>query len=350
MMPANFIKRIRNYAVLSFLLPLVAINSCLLIYKYIGDLKISEYPNLNWNQTEHKYTFEEYNLKTLDYQSYRFGFCPKNEYSVIYHSIDNKIIPDNTVPNKALIDSLINSNKIKSVTVKEKETLNKFCVKNYEKYSLIKKFSWLDKTLVKAKLNNSSGFSKTKNPYFYGEVSISRTARFFPTIFIFKSLIILSGLLLFLYWKNNFNLFNKLKNTNVLNKFSKNFFYFGLFSCLFLILHATFLGVELDSNLFTIMRKAIIVLFIMCELFAQIYLTINLFKFKEELKKFINPLILKMKIIFVIIVIFVTVITFVILAFFDPTSVFKNVMEWNYFCYLLIYYLLSTLLWKKVQL
>ena len=37
MLPADFIKRIKNYAVLSFLLPLIAINSCLLIYKYIGD-------------------------------------------------------------------------------------------------------------------------------------------------------------------------------------------------------------------------------------------------------------------------------------------------------------------------
>ena len=66
MLPADFIKRIKNYAVLSFLLPLIAINSCLLIYKYIGDLKIDEYPNFNWNQPEHTYTFEEYNLKHLD--------------------------------------------------------------------------------------------------------------------------------------------------------------------------------------------------------------------------------------------------------------------------------------------
>jgi len=348
MLPADFIKRIKNYAVLSFLLPLIAINSCLLIYKYIGDLKIDEYPNFNWNQPEHTYTFEEYNLKHLDRKSHRFAFCPKNEFSIIYNSIDNKNIPDE-ISNQVSINNLINNNKIKSVTIKEKETLNKFCIKNYREYSLIKKFDWLDKTLVKAKVNNSSGFSKIKNPYFYGEVSISRTARFFPNTVIFKSLIILSGLLLFLYWRNNFNLFNKLQNTNVLNKFSKKFFYFGLFSCLFLILHAIFLGIDINSNLFTKMRRVIIILFILCELFAQIYLTFNLFKFKVELKKYINPLILKIKIIFVIIVIFVTVITFIILAFFDPTSVFKNVVEWNYFCYLLIYYFLSRLLWKNEQ-
>ena len=33
--------------------------------------------------------------------------------------------------------------------------------------------------------NNSSGFARIKNPYFYGEVSISRTARYFPAILDF---------------------------------------------------------------------------------------------------------------------------------------------------------------------
>ena len=85
----KFVKRIRNYAIASFLIPLIAINSCLLIYKYMGDLKIVEYPNLNWNQDEHTYTFEEYTLKKDDRESHRFNFCPKHEYFIIYTSIDN---------------------------------------------------------------------------------------------------------------------------------------------------------------------------------------------------------------------------------------------------------------------
>ena len=59
----KFVKKIKNYAVISFLVPLIAINSCLFIYKYLGDLKITEVPNLNWNQDEYTYTFEEYKLK-----------------------------------------------------------------------------------------------------------------------------------------------------------------------------------------------------------------------------------------------------------------------------------------------
>ena len=225
MKPAELIKKIRNYSIASFLIPLIAINSCLLFYKYMGDLKINVFANLNWNQDEHTYTFEEYRLKNDDRESHRFKFCPKHEYTIIYTSIDNQILAD-TIANQLIIENLINSNKIKSVTLKKRKALNEFCIKNHQAYPLIKKFSWLDKILVRARINNSSGFAKIKNPYFYGEVSISRTARFFPTIFIFKPLIILSGLLLFLYWKNNFNLFNKLKKINILNKFYKKFFYF----------------------------------------------------------------------------------------------------------------------------
>ena len=354
MTPADFVKKIKNYAVVSFILPLIAINSCLLIYKYMGDLKIDAYPNLNWDEAEHTYSFKEYNLKevfdNIEWlsESHRFAFCPKHHFDLILTSIDNEILPITSV-SETTLNSLLNSNKIKSITIKKKKKLNEWCIKNHNSYTLIKKFSWLDKILVKAIMDTPAGFAKIKNPYFYGEVSISRTARFFPSIIIFKSLIILSGLLLFLYWKNNFNLFNKLKNTNVLNKFSKNFFYFGLFSCLFLILHATFLGIDIDSKMYIAMRKIIIILFIICELLAQIFLTMNLVKFKSELKKYINPLILKIKIVFVTIVIVVTLVTFIILAFFDPSTTFKHVTEWNYFSYLLIYYLLSRLLWRNLH-
>ena len=345
MTPVKLVKKIRNYAIASFLVPLIAINSCLLIYKYLGDIKIKEFPNLNWNQNEHTYTYEEFKRKNDDLESHRFTFCPKHHYATFYTSIDNQtLLEDGT--NLPTIENLKNSNKIKFVTIVENKQLNKSCIKNHQAYSLIKKFSWLDKILVRVKVNNSAGFAKIKNPYFYGEVSISRTARYFPSILIFKTLIILSAFILFIYWKNNLNLLSELKNRNIFGKFSKKFFYLGIFSCIFLALHATFLGLDIDSKPFNITRRLIIILFILFEVFAQILLTKNLFKFKEELKKYINPLILKIKIVFVITVFFTTCIAFVILAFGDPSTALKHALEWNYFAFLLLYYLLSRLLWK----
>ena len=120
----------------------------------------------------------------------------------------------------------------------------------------------------------------------------------------------------------------------------------GVLSCTFLMLHATFLGLDFDSKLFSKIRRIIIILFIFFELAAQISLTRNLFKFQEELQEYIKPLILKIKIIFLIIVFSITCIAFVILTFGDPSTAFKHILEWNYFSFLLIYYLLSRLLWK----
>ena len=73
----NFIKQIRNYAVASFLVPLIAINSCLLIYKFFGNLDINIYPNFNWNKHEHTYTWNEYKLVKDKVKLYTFTNCPK---------------------------------------------------------------------------------------------------------------------------------------------------------------------------------------------------------------------------------------------------------------------------------
>ena len=202
---------------------------------------------------------------------------------MFYVTTDNQSIDAEENENIDLIKKLIASNKIKSTIFIQGKIKNDRCIKNYTFiYLLLNNFSTLDKLLANAKEKNPSGFVNIKNPYFYGEVSISRTARYFPATLIFKPLIILSAFLLFVYWKNNLNLFNELKNKNILVNFSKKFFYFGIFSCILLMLHAIFLGLNFDSKLFGITRRLIIILFIFFEIFAQILLTKNLFEFKEQ--------------------------------------------------------------------
>ena len=94
------------------------------------------------------------------------------------------------------------------------------------------------------------------------------------------------------------------------------------------------------------MRRAIIILFIAFEVSAQVFLTSTLLKFKKELINYINPMILKIKIIFVTVVILATVIIFTYLLQGDLKSSTKHLLEWNYFSILLLYYFLSRLLWK----
>ena len=357
----KFVKKIRNYAVASFLVPLIAINSCLLIYKYLGNMNLLVYGDFNWNEVEHAYTYSEFQKISSDFEARTYTNCPKYLDVYSWTSIDDQTVSFRktvgrdkyTQGNRDLLGELFRNNKLKSLSIKSGKTLNYQCVKNRQStYSLLKKYSWLETLLLNTVQGNvgkdgrNIGFAKIKNPYFYGEVSISRTARYFPAVIIFKSLIILSAFFLFSYWKNNLNFFTELKNNNILAKFSKKFFYLGMFSCIFLALHATFLGLDFDSILFSKIRRLIIILFILLEVFAQILLTKNLFGFREELKKYINPLILKIKIIFVIIVFFTSCLAFTILAVGDPSTAFKHILEWNYFAFLLFYYLLSRLLWK----
>ena len=348
-MTANrFVGRIKLYTVASFIVPIIAINTCLLIYKFMGNLTTDFhiYPNYNWSIEKVEYSYKEYISIKNNHDEYTYTNCPENGYDLYFVTTDNeKIIAKSE--NSDLINGLIESDKIKSVSRESSSTALSECVKNNKSlYYFLKKFNLVEKILVKSTQNNKSGFSKIKNPYFYGEASISRTARYSPAVYVFKPLIVSTAILLLLYWTSILNFFNDLKSKNNLNSFSKKFFYLGVFSCIFLILHAIFLGVDFDSKLFQRIRKVIIILFIIFEMCAQIFLTHTLFKLKEKLKNYINPLILKMKIIFVVFAFSLTIVAFVILIFYDPSTSFKHILEWNYFTLLLFYYLLSRLLFR----
>jgi len=346
MKSVKFSKKIKNYAIASFLIPLIAVNSCLLIYKYLGYLSVTlkPYININWDIEKIEFSYNDFDLLENNIHATTYTNCPKHTFKTYFITDNNKSI-ERDDENFTTIVNLGKNNKIKSVIIKSQKDLELGCIKNHQ-YTFLKTSNLL-KVITDTLKSNTSGFSKIKNPYFYGEVSISRTARYSPAIWIFRPLIILSAVMLFLYWKNNLNLFRELKNENTSLKFSKSFFYFGVFSCIFLILHATFLGLDIDSKLFAKIRKLIITLFILFEILAQITLTKTLYKCREELKKYINLLILKIKIVFVAILFFISCVAFTILTFGDPSSTFKHILEWNYFSFLLLFYLLTFFFWKK---
>lgn len=343
----QFIRKIRIYALISFFLPLIIINLCLFIFKFLGDFHT--YPTFNWDEKKIEQPYKEYIAIYNNFESWTLTNCPKYKYSTYDYTIDNQIIKS-TEENSALIEGLRESNKVKSIVREQGNIKNDRCVKNFKfAYLLLNNFSVLEKFMLIAKEKNISGFGKVKNPYLYGEVSISRTARYFPATLIFKPFIILGAIFLLLYWINNLKLFKELESRNILVISSRKFFYFGVFSCVFLILHALFLGLDFDSELFRKIRKLIIILFILFEILAQIFLTKILFQLKENLKNYINPLFLKIKIVFVSMILVITFIVFGLLIWGDLDGTHKHVIEWNYFSSLLLYYLLSRLLWRKAQ-
>ena len=188
----------------------------------------------------------------------------------------------------------------------------------------------------------SFGTSKMVNPFFFGETSISNIVKRLPLAYFFKPLIYISSFLMILYWY-----YNNLAAKNIQNR-SKNFpfFYFGILSSIFLFFHVTFLGSNIENELFQKIRRLIIVLFILFEIISQVLLVINLRKNLEKFQVYISKKVLSLKYYLISFMVMITIIILTILSLFDLSSKFDYFLEWNYFLILLFFYLLSFFLWK----
>ncbi|SVB40725.1 uncharacterized protein METZ01_LOCUS193579 [marine metagenome] len=180
-------------------------------------------------------------------------------------------------------------------------------------------------------------------PYIDGQVSISRTARVFPTYLIFKPAMFLTSYLLIKYWlytKEIILFFNK-NNKNI-----KYIMFFGIGSAILLILHSVFLGIKFDNELYKLFRKAVMLFFIIFEIVAQAYLVMTYYSFKNHLLKFINQNFLKMKLMLVLILVLVALISIPIVTM--PGNKFlKHALEWDYFMGIISFYLLTFFMWKN---
>ena len=110
-------------------------------------------------------------------------------------------------------------------------------------------------------------------PYIDGGTSISRTARVFPTYLIFKPAMFLTSFLLVKYWFFNKDIIIKINGGH---KHLKKIVNFGVASAIALTLHSIFLGVKFDYDLYKLFRRIVMLMFIIFEMVAQIYLIIIL--------------------------------------------------------------------------
>jgi|TARA_B100001093_G_scaffold505117_1_gene561967 hypothetical protein len=180
-------------------------------------------------------------------------------------------------------------------------------------------------------------------PYLDGSLSISRASRTFPQFLIFKPGMFITALLLCLYWYKNNLLINHFKET----KSKKNaFMVFGILSAIFLIIHSLLLGIETDIKIFKLLRRVVLLSFIVFEIVAQSLLVINFYELKEKLDTLFNSIVLKFKMILVAVLIFVALISIPLLIKSGNVH-FKHGLEWNYFIGVILFYLLTHFFWKK---
>ena len=89
----KFVRKIKNFAIASFLIPLVAINSCLLLYKVLGNIEM--YPTEDWSKIkpEQAYSYDEFMLMNANLDSSKLiTNCPKYLFEYQYITNDEKAI------------------------------------------------------------------------------------------------------------------------------------------------------------------------------------------------------------------------------------------------------------------
>ena len=354
--------RLKKISFFLFLVPTIAIIFSLLINNYLVTFKYAKEPY---------YLTTSFDSKDIECNQAN-GYCDLTDY--LYHpsndlfncsktEVDINFIYDDKVydysyfskgeyTNRISIEdlkSLIGKDKyipqkIKKMRFVNLSKLNSTCIKNSNFYWFYNNFSSVTSFIyfLKNSKKFTFGTSSAVNPFFYGETSISNIVKRLPIAYFFKPLMYISTLLMIVYWYYN----NKIARN--IQKISKNFsfFYYGLFSSIFLFQHVLFLGTEIDNEIFKKLRRLIMVLFIFFEIVAQVLLVINFRKNLDLYEKIISKKILNIKYILISFMVFVTVIILIILSFYDLSSRFDYFLEWNYFLILLFFYLLSSFLWK----
>ena len=182
-------------------------------------------------------------------------------------------------------------------------------------------------------------------PYFDGGASISRTARVFPTYWIFKPAMFLTSYLLIKYWLWNKNIIihfdSQIKHVNKI-------LFFGIGSAVLLTIHSIFLGIKFDYDLYKLFRRVVMLFFIIFEIVAQAYLVFTLYKIKEKIRNYINFKFLVAKRILVSLLIIVAIISIPIISF-EGNKAFKHALEWDYFLGVIFFYCLTFFMWKKTS-
>ena len=187
-------------------------------------------------------------------------------------------------------------------------------------------------------------------PYIDGSVSISRTARYFPTYLIFKPAMFLTSYLLIKYWIYNKEIINFFDKGH---KYRNKVLFFGIASAIALTIHSIFLGIKFDNDFYKLFRRVIMLTFIIFEITAQAYLVAAFYSFRHKLNGHINKIFLNLKIILVSTLIIVAIVSIPIISlpgnnFFGLNLKFlKHALEWDYFLGVILFYLLTFFLWKK---
>ena len=168
-------------------------------------------------------------------------------------------------------------------------------------------------------------------PFIEGCTSISRTGRYEPVKYFFKFFMFIYVLFLFFYWNC---LIIYIRTENKISLYTLSFL-----SLIFLILYLIFLG---EGKAYEFFRRIGIYIYILFIIFTQYFVSKRIIKNKKFLKnkfsfKFVN---LKNLISIFLIILGMLLLPILIIKI-DEYPNIKNIISWNYFFLVQLYFLIS---------
>ena len=179
-------------------------------------------------------------------------------------------------------------------------------------------------------------------PYVDGSTTISRLGRVFPNNYIFKPVMIMTGLLICLFWTRQKIIFDNLNSAKVTNR---SMLIYGILFGICLIIHIFFLGFKSENNLINLILKLILLLAVIFSIACKLYYVKQILKLKKEII-FFKKKIFSLHLLTVYLMSLILICS-LIFPFFENIDQILTIVEWNYFLIFFLFYLTYFFSWKN---
>ena len=185
------------------------------------------------------------------------------------------------------------------------------------------------------------------NPFINGCYSISRVGRSYPAVLLFKPMMIITIILMIAYFFEHYRIFKKF----LLNKIFLNLILLsGLVSSFSLLVYIIFLGVE-GSEIWRFMRRGGIFIYIISLIISQFLIALTYLEIKNDYQVIISSKIIDINFCYNVLLIISGIIIILITDIFNLTTSWyvKNIIQWNYFLLMNLFFLNTYFIWKKLD-
>ena len=185
------------------------------------------------------------------------------------------------------------------------------------------------------------------NPFISGCYSVSRVGRSYPAVLIFKPMMVITIVLMIVYFFEHYRIFKKF----LINKIYLNLILLsGLISSFALFIYIIFLGIE-GSEIWRFMRRGGIFIYIISLIISQFLIVLTYLKIKNDYKVIISSKIININFYFIFLLIICGIILILLIDIFSLTTSWyiKNIIQWNYFLLMNLFFLNTYFVWKKLD-